>query len=321
MASRALWKGAINFGLVHIPVSLHSATDESGIDFDWLDSRSLDPVGYKRINKRTGREIDRKHIVKGVAYEKGQYVVLSNEEIAEAFPKATQSIDIEAFVEAADIPFVYLERPYYLAPAGNSKKVYALLRETLRDTGRVGLARVVIHTRQHLAALVPSGPALILNLLRWGGEVRSFEGLDLPPEGSKAAALNQRELSMAAKLVKDMSTRFEPLDYRDSFGDRIMELVERKAKAGDTERVQPIEDAPAGNGPGADIIDLTELLQRSLAGGKAGSSASRSGTKRETSAKAATARRANKASSKRKSTAGKTGTRRSAASTRRARAA
>src|SRR5690606_2985861 len=156
MAIRALWKGAINFGLVHIPVSLHAASEDSGIDFDWLDRRSLDPVGYKRINKRTGREIDRKHIVKGVAYEKDKYVVLEDDEIAEAFPKSTQSIDIETFVEASEIPFVYLERPYYLAPNGNSKKVYALLRETLLDTGRIGLARVVIHTRQHLAALVPS---------------------------------------------------------------------------------------------------------------------------------------------------------------------
>ncbi|NLD67936.1 MAG: Ku protein [Limnobacter sp.] len=343
MAIRALWKGAINFGLVHIPVSLHAASEDSGIDFDWLDRRSLDPVGYKRINKRTGREIDRKHIVKGVAYEKDKYVVLEDDEIAEAFPKSTQSIDIETFVEASEIPFVYLERPYYLAPNGNSKKVYALLRETLLDTGRIGLARVVIHTRQHLAALVPSGPALVLNLLRWGDEVRSFEGLDLPPEGTKAAGLSQKELSMAAKLVEDMSTKFEPAEYRDSFADRIMELVERKAKAGDAERVQPVEEAPA-EGRGAEIIDLTELLQRSLAGGKAGSSGSRSGTKRPAAessgrgkakssgnaSEAKDAKRASSATSKRKSktastrkgaAARKSAARRSADSPRRANAA
>ncbi|MDE2365800.1 MAG: Ku protein, partial [Betaproteobacteria bacterium] len=169
-ANRALWNGAISFGLVHIPVALHSATSEQGIDFDWLDKRTMDPVGYKRINKKTGKEVDKDNIVKGVEYEDGRYVVLSQDEISAAYPKATQTIGIEMFVPATDIPFIYLERPYYVAPVNKGEKAYALLREALLRTQRVGIARVVIQTKQHLAALMPTGPLLILNLLRWGDE-------------------------------------------------------------------------------------------------------------------------------------------------------
>jgi DNA end-binding protein Ku len=265
MASRVLWKGAISFGLVHIPVALHSATSESGVDFDWLDKRSMDPVGYKRINKRTGKEIAKENIVKGVEYEDGQYVVLSEEEIKSAYPKTTQTIEIESFVPNTDIPFVYLERPYYVAPINKGQKVYALLRDTLLKTQRVGIARVVIQTKQHLAVLVPSGPALILNLLRWGADIRSLEELNLPPVGAKAAGLTDKELAMAKQLVDDMTGKWKPEEFTDSFKDDIMALVERKAKEGKLESVEQPEEAEEPEArSGAKIIDLTELLQRSL---------------------------------------------------------
>ncbi|WP_309683913.1 Ku protein [Polaromonas sp.] len=271
MASRVLWKGAISFGLVHIPVALHSATADSGLDFDWLDKRSMDPVGYKRINKKTGKEITKENIVKGIEYEDGQYVVLSDEEIAAAYPKTTQTIEIESFVANTDIPFVYLERPYYIAPINKGQKVYALLRDTLLQSQRVGIARVVIQTKQHLAVLVPSGPGLVLNLLRWGADIRPWDELNLPPEGPKAAGLSERELSMAKQLVDDMTEKWDPSKFRDSFKDEIMALVEQKAKAGKLQTVvQPDaagEAEPARSG--AQIIDLTELLQRSLRKGGA----------------------------------------------------
>jgi DNA end-binding protein Ku len=278
MASRALWKGAISFGLVHIPVALHTATSDSGLDFDWLDKRSMDPVGYKRINKVTGKEIAKENIVKGIAYEKedgegqGKYVVLSDEEIAAAYPKTTQTIEIESFVANTEIPFIYLERPYYIAPINKGKKVYALLRDTLLQTQRVGIARVVIQTKQHLAVLVPSGPGLVLNLLRWGGDIRSWEDLDLPPEGAKAAGLSERELAMAKQLVDDMTTAWDPKLFTDSFKEEILALVERKAKAGKLETVTQLEasDESAEDGRGAQILDLTELLQRSLRKGGSG---------------------------------------------------
>lgn len=277
-ASRALWKGAINFGLVHIPVSLHAASRSSGIDFDWLDRRSMDPVGYLRINKRTGKKIESDNIVRGVKWRDGDYVVLSDDEIEEAFPRTTQSIDIEAFVEASEIPFVYLDRPYYLAPTGKGSKVYALLRETLLRAGKVGLARVVISSKQHLAALVASDRALVLNLLRWGEDVRTWDELELPPAG--AMGLAERELDMAGKLVEELSTAFDPADYRDEFREEVMALVERKAKAGETETVTPVEKPEGGGSSGAQIIDLGELLRRSLRGGGKGGKPDKGGTKR-----------------------------------------
>jgi len=234
MAARTIWKGAISFGLVHIPVGLHTATTESGVDFDWLDKRSMDPVGYKRINKRTGKEIDKDNIVKGVAYEDGKYVIVSPEEISEAYPRTTQTIEIQQFVDAGAVPFVYLERPYYVAPINKGHKVYALLRDTLAKTGKIGIAKVVIQTKQHLAALIPSGDALVLNLMRWGDEVKSVEGLDLPKAGAKNMTPNASEMKMAKMLVDDMSGEWDPEQYKDEFKAAVMELVEQKANAGET---------------------------------------------------------------------------------------
>ena len=265
--ARVVWKGAISFGLVHIPVALYTATTSSAVDFDWLDRRTMEPVGYKRINKKTGKEIAAADIVKGVEIEDGQYVVLSTDEIKAAFPKTTQTIEIESFIQASEIPFVYLERPYYLAPINRGEKVYALLREALLESGRVGVARVVISTRQHLAVLVPSGPALILNLLRWGGEIRSFEALKLPPAGARASGLKESELKMARQLIEEMSAPWDADDFRDSFKDEIMRLVREKAEAGEVQSVEKVDTPTEGTRKGAEIIDLTELLKRSLQGG------------------------------------------------------
>lgn len=270
-APRVLWKGAISFGLVHIPVALYAATVDHSIDFDWLDKRTMDPVGYKRINKKTGKEIAREQIVKGIEHEDGEYVVLSDKEIADAYPKTTQTIEIETFVPADSIPFVYLERPYYVAPINRGGKVYALLRETLKRAGRIGVARVVIQTKQHLAALVPVGPGLVLNLLRWGADIRPWKDLPLPSESVKQVGLSERELKMAGELVKDMSSDWDPDEFKDSFKDEIMRLVEQKVEAGQTEEVTKREPVQEHEGrSSAKIVDLTELLQRSLRkGGKA----------------------------------------------------
>lgn len=262
---RTLWNGAISFGLVHIPVSLYPASKDESIDFDWLDKRSMDPVGYKRINKRTGREIDRDNIVKGVKVDSGDYVLISDDEIRAAYPKTTKTIEIEAFVDAADIPFIYLDRPYYLGPQGNASKVYALLRETLVASGKVGIARVVIQTKQHLAALMPVGPALMLHTLRWNNEVRGVDDLELPSD--KKSSLNAGELRMAKLLVDDMSQDWDPTAYSDSFRDAIMTLIDKKQKSGKVEAVEPLEEDVDH---GSNVIDLTALLKRSL--GKGGGS-------------------------------------------------
>jgi DNA end-binding protein Ku len=304
MAARTIWKGAISFGLVHIPVGLHTATSESGVDFDWLDKRSMDPVGYKRINKRTGKEIDKDNIVKGVAYEDGKYVIVSPEEIAEAYPRTTQTIEIQQFVDAAGVSFVYLERPYYVAPINKGHKVYALLRDTLTQTGKIGIAKVVIQTKQHLAALIPSGDALVLNLMRWGDEVKSLEGLDLPKAGAKNMTPSASEMKMAKMLVDDMSGEWDPEQYKDEFKAAVMELVEQKARAGETETViAPQEESPAY---ADNVIDLTELLQRSLKGGKAASKAPASDKSDDGAAKKAAKAPAKKTAAKSAKSATKT---------------
>lgn len=260
---RVIWKGAISFGLVHVPVSLYSAAQESGVDFDWLDRRSMDPVGYKRVNKRTGREIKREDIVKGVKLADGDYVVISDQEIMEALPRSTQTIAIETFVESSAIPFTLLERPFYLEPAGKADRVYALLREAMLAAGVIGVARLVMHNKEHLAVLVPAGAALVLNTIRWANEIRPIDELRLPVSGKSANSLKPAELKMAAQLIRDMTGEWAPQTYHDSFSTTLRALIERKREAGKTETVAPLEESPA-QGATSNVVDLTELLKRSL---------------------------------------------------------
>lgn len=263
--ARSIWKGAISFGLVHIPVALQSATASTDLDFDWLDKRTMDRVGYKRVNKNTGKEVKKENIVKGIQYEKGRYIVISDEEIKSAHPKSTQTIEIFSFVNDTDIPLANIETPYYLAPDKRGEKVYALLRDTLTATKTVGLATVILHTKQHLAAVVPIEPALVLILLRWPNEVRGLDALELNAATTKAA-LSKAEKDMARRLVEDMKGKWTPQDYEDTFQSKIMALVEKKAAEGKIEDVE----TQTGEEPqrSADIIDLTELLKRSLGGSK-----------------------------------------------------
>lgn len=293
---RAIWKGAVSFGLVHIPVALVSATASKGVDFDWLDKRSMDPVGYKRVNKATGEEMESENIVKGVEYEKGRYVVLSEEEIRKAHPVSTQTIEIFSFVDRDQIPLANIDTPYYLAPDRRGEKVYALLRETLKQTHKVALALVVLHTRQYLTALMPLDDALVLVKLRWPAEVRGLDTLELGSDVTKVE-LKKGELDMAKRLVEDMSGDWSPEDYTDQFEAKIMDLVNRKAHEGEIEDVESVEDTDGKQG--ADVIDLTELLKRSL-GGKPGAKPAPKAAEKKTPAskpaKPRTARKSRKAS-------------------------
>ncbi|SIO12613.1 Ku protein [Paraburkholderia phenazinium] len=265
--SHMIWKGAISFGLVHVPVQLYPATQSEKVGFNLLDKRSIDPIGYRQINKRTGKEVTRDNIVRGFEYEKDKYVVLSDDEIRSANPESTQTVDILAFVEAPEISFLYLDTPYFLAPDRKGEKVYALLREALKASGKIGVANVVLHNKQHLAALIPVGPVLALNTLRWADEVRDYNELKLPSEDPKKAGVTARELDMAKKLIDDMSDSWDPLTYHDTFRDDIMALVDRKVRAGKTEEVTDVE-TPKESRQSAEILDLSDLLKRSLGRGK-----------------------------------------------------
>ena len=259
-SSRTLWKGAISFGLVHIPVTLHSATAEHRVKFKLLDKDTMNPVGNRQVNKSTGEAMAKEEIVKGFEYEKDQYVTVSPDEIKAALPKSTQTIEIEAFVDGGQISTVYYNKPYYVAPAAKGQKPYKLLLETMKRTGKVGIARVVISTRQHLAALVPAGGGLVLELLRWADEVRDTAGLQLPDEDTK---VTEKELKMAEQLVDELVDKFKPDLFHDEFRDKLQQLVEAKGKAGQGEHiVKPLEGEEIQ--ASADVIDLTELLRRSL---------------------------------------------------------
>jgi DNA end-binding protein Ku len=269
---RAIWKGAISFGLVYVPVEVFPATRSAHTSFNLLDRRSMDPVGYRQINKRSGKEVARKDIVRGYEYEKDRYVVVTDDEIKAASPDSTQTVDIVTFVDAPSVSFLYLDTPYYLAPDRRGGKAYALLRDALAASGRIGIAQVVLHSKQHLAALVPSGPVLALITLRWADEVRSVDELGTLPGDAKSAGINAREMEMARKLIDDMSDTWDPADYHDTFHDEILALIDRKVREGKTNEVEPVE-APAPQRRSADIVDLSELLKRSLGRRRGGEAA------------------------------------------------
>ena len=260
---RSIWKGAIAFGLVHVPVALYPASQEDDIDFDWLDKRSMDPVGYQRINKRTGKPITKENIVKGVKQDDGTYVLVDDDEIRNAYPKTMQTIEIEAFVKASEIPFVYLEKPYYLEPIAKADKVYALLREAMIAHDVIGIARVVMHTKEHLAALMPDGPMLVLNTLRWATEVRKWDELRIPAAGKAAANRKDAELKMAGQLVSELTVKWKADTYHDNFAEAIKSLIKAKVEAGNTHEVTPIE-SPVDNAAPSNVVDLTALLKNSL---------------------------------------------------------
>lgn len=256
---RSVWKGAISFGLIHVPVSMFPATQDSGVDFDWLDRRSLDPVGYSRVNKRTNKAIDKDDVVKGVKTPDGSYAIIEEDEIKAAYPRATQSIEIETFVKAVEVSFAYLDTPYYLQPDARSAKVYALLRESMKERHVIAVARVVMRSKEHLALLLPLGDAIVLNTIRWNTDMREVSELMLP---KGAAGVKDSERKMASQLIDDMTAAWEPALYTDRFAEAIGELVANRVKTGKTSIVEPIEadSAPASS----NVIDLTELLRNSL---------------------------------------------------------
>lgn len=268
--ARSLWKGAISFGLVHILVEMHTAVSEQRLDLTMLDRRDFSPVGFKRYNKNNDKEVSWDDIVKGYEYADGEYVVLSDEDLRRANVEATQTIDILAFVDQADVPLLYYEQPYYLAPGKGGDKVYALLRETLRKAGKIGIATVVIRVKQHLAALVCVNDTIVLNTLRFADEIRDTDELKLPSSGAKSASVTDKELKMAMALVEGMSEPWKPEQYRDNYREDIMALVEKKVKARQTKTItMPSKEAPAARS--SNVIDLVALLQQSLGkkGGRA----------------------------------------------------
>ena len=262
--ARTLWKGAISFGLVHIPVGLYSAEKRNSFDLTMLDRRSMKPVGFKRYNKETGEDVSWDDIVKGYEYEKGRYVVLTEEDFKRANVEATQTVDILSFVNRDEIGSMYYETPYYLAPDKRGHKGYALLRETLTQTGKVGVANVVIRTRQYVAVLIPYKDVILMNTLRYPSELRDTDDLDVPSSNLKEVGVSSREVEMARRLVEGMSTAWKPEEHRDTYHEDLLALIEKRVQAGQTEVVtepsQEEEQRPAKG----EVVDLMALLKKSV---------------------------------------------------------
>jgi len=261
--ARSLWKGAISFGLVHIPVEMYPATSNKGLDLNMLDRRDFSPIGFKRYNKTTGKEVGWDDIIKGYEYEEGEYVVLSDEDLRRANPESTQTIDILAFVDAGEVPLIYYDQPYYLAPGKGGDKVYALLRDTLKKVGKIGIAHVVIRVKQHLAALHCLDDAIVMNTLRYPDEIRDAGELKIPAANAKGAAVSDKELKMAMALVQGMSEDWKPSQYSDTYREDVMAMIDKKIKAKETKTITmpDPDDKPAKS---ANVIDLVALLQASL---------------------------------------------------------
>lgn len=257
--ARPVWKGQISFGLVNIPVVLHPAETPEELHFKLIDERTKSRVKYKRVSEQTGEEVPWDRIVKAYERDDGEYIVLSQEDFAQADIEATQTVELLDFVEKDKIEYPYFEKPYYLAPGKKGEKGYVLLRETLKRTGKAGIAKVVIRTKQYLAALLPQDEGIILNLLRYASELRDIHALELPSGDIHSLNITDKEIAMAMHLVESMSSEWEPAKYHDEYRDSLMAWIERKAREGE------IVEAPAPKPePRGEIIDFMELLKRSV---------------------------------------------------------
>jgi len=264
MAQRALWKGAISFGLVYIPVQMFTADSTHDLNLTMVDKRDFSPIGYKRINKSTGKEVTWDNIIKAYEYEKGQYVALTDEDLRRANAKATRTIDILSFVDAEQLSPIYYEKPYYLAPTKGGEKVYALLREALKRSGKLAVAQVVIRTKQHLCALTPVDDVIVLDTLRYADEIRPAEGIDVPKGSLKSAGIGEKELQMALTLIEGMSEEWDGSRYHDTYREDVLAMVQKKVKAHQTKTLtEPSEDQDEMPRQ-AKIIDLMALLKQSV---------------------------------------------------------
>ena len=279
--ARAIWKGSISFGLVNIPIALYPATRREELKFRLLRQSDLSPVNYKRVAEKDGKEVSWDQIVKGYEYEKGKYVVLKDEDFERVDLEATQTVDIQDFVDQEEIDPMFFYKPYYLEPQKGGDKAYALLRDALKDSGKVGIAKVVIKTRQYLAGVKPEDGALVLELMHFADEIADPGKLHVP----KKTEVGKREMNMAKSLIDSMSSKWNPEKYKDDYREALMEVIEEKVESGGKE----IEEKPKKAPKPTKIIDLVSVLQKSLeqTGGKKKATTKSRGKRKRPSKKAA----------------------------------
>jgi DNA end-binding protein Ku len=262
---RAFWKGSLSFGLVNIPVALITAEEKKGLHFHMLDKRDNSPIGYRTYNKRTGKEVRRREIVKAFEYEKGSFVVVTDSDFERANVKATRQVEIEDFVDLAEVDPMLFDRPYYVVPQKGAEKGYALLRDVLRDSQKAAIAKIVMHKNQKLAAISAKGDYLVLETLRFADEVIEVKEANFLDPKVAEVKTSARDLKIAERLVEEMTSPWKPEKYHDTYREDLMRLIQKKAKKGGAIEVEEVE-TPATSS--AEVVDLTSLLERSLKKGR-----------------------------------------------------
>ncbi|KRC38092.1 MULTISPECIES: Ku protein [unclassified Lysobacter] len=291
--ARPIWTGTLSFGLLNIPVKLMTGERRVDLHFRMLDSRDKVPIRYERVNAETGEEVPWKEIVKAFEYDKGSYVVIEEADIAAAAPDHKETVDIDGFVDASAIGPEFYEKPYVLEPGKKAEKGYVLLREVLRRTGKIGIGRVVIRTREYLAAVMPKGDALLLMILRFSQELVDPEDYKLPQGKLEKWKISSREVAMAEELIKSMSSDWKPESYKDDFRQRLHKVIEQRVKAKKVVRRKGEPEESLPENAATNVIDFAELLKRSLEkkGGKAPAKTAKA-TKAAPAKKAAAKKRA-----------------------------
>jgi DNA end-binding protein Ku len=261
--ARPIWTGTLSFGLLNVPIKLMTAERKVDLHFRMLDQRNNAPVRYERVNAESGEEVPWKDIVKAFEYQKGSYVVLEESDIRDAASDAREVVEIDTFIDAKSITPGYFEKPYFLVPAKKAEKGYVLLRETLKKTGRIGIARVVIRTREYLAAVMPQDDALMLILLRYPQEMVSADEYALPDKPADEYRISARELDMASELIESMSGAWQPSEYRDEFREKLSKAIEKRlASKGVTATVN--EDEEVAENAATNVVDFMALLKKSI---------------------------------------------------------
>jgi DNA end-binding protein Ku len=261
---RPIWKGHISFGLVNVPVVLYSGERRADLSFRMIDSRNSARVRYERVNEETGEEVPWDKIVKGYEFEEGNYVLFSEEEMERASSEMTRTIEIEQFVDLAEIDVRAFEKPYVLVPGNKGEKGYVLLREAIAESGKAGIATVVIRARQYLAALIPQGDALVLELLRFHQELVSFNDFELPGHDLRKYSVTRKEIDLANKLIDGMTTKWNAAKYKDEYRYVLMKLVEKKVASGQTEVIESDDEEAEERTP--QTINFMDVLKRSVEG-------------------------------------------------------
>lgn len=260
---RPIWKGSISFGLVNVPVTLFSLERKFDLHFRLIDSRDQSGIRYERVNESTGKEVPWDQIVRAYEYADGNYVVLEEEDFKRAVPEATQTVEIESFVDEVEIDDTYFDKPYIVVPAKKAEKGYVLLREVLNRTGKAGIAKVVIRSREYLAAVLARGDALIVNLLRFSQELRKLSSFGLPRGDVSEYRVSEREIDLAEQLVESMADEWRPAQYTDAYREALLKWIETKAEKGEMATVAQAEEKhPVSES--ANVIDLAALLRESM---------------------------------------------------------